>query len=264
MGGFEAVDPQLEVLYRRALDVLQPDPRVKSVSPGGSIAVGTADEWSDLDLHIVATEDGFETLLAEWPMWLAEITPTVFARTPIAPFIINTVTDTGLTFDVVVYKGAPLVFPTPTGYAVGALSGQRFDDIADALEYAVEEQLRGMAGPFVSLVQRDEHVKHLTGVPHLLGLLTTVFLAETGRPAPGKRWNESFTDEQLQAVAALPPVAATRDDIIAFGMAVAHQVVSRGRPLFERYEREWPAALARVAADRVRSSLGIDTTDWLY
>ena len=37
-----------------------------------------------------------------------------------------------------------------------------------------------MNGPFISLLEREEHLRHLTGVPHLLGLLTTVFLAETG------------------------------------------------------------------------------------
>ena len=30
-----------------------------------------------------ATADGFDDLLADWPTWLAQITPTVFARTPL-------------------------------------------------------------------------------------------------------------------------------------------------------------------------------------
>ena len=47
--------------------------RVLSARPTGSVADGTADQW------------------------VAAITPTVFARTPLAPFIINTVTAEGLT-----------------------------------------------------------------------------------------------------------------------------------------------------------------------
>ncbi len=194
----------------------------------------------------------------------AAITPTVFARTPIAPFIINTVTSDGLTFDLVVYKGEIIEFPPPRGYAVGMLSTARFDDVADALEYAVAEQLRGLAGPFISLVQRNEHARHLSGVPHLLGLLTTVFLAELGSPPPGKHWNRTFTAEQLDAIAALPPVAATRERIIDFGLAVAELVVNRARPLFAETDRLWPGDLARVTADRLRLTLGVETGDWLY
>ena len=188
----------------------------------------------------------------------------MFARTPIAPFVINTVTDEGLTLDVAVYSGQAPTFPPPTGeYSVGMLAGQRFADVADALEYAVAEQLRGLAGPFISLLQRDEHVRHLAGVPHLLGLLTTVFLAETGAPPPGKHWNRTFTEEQLAAVASLPPVRATRQDIMAFSLGLAELIVTRARPLYETYARPWPADLARVAAARLRDVLGVDASAWL-
>jgi hypothetical protein len=82
------------------------------------------------------------------------------------------------------------VFRPPTGYAVGMTSRTRFDDIRDALEYAVAEQLRCLAGPFISLIQRGEHLRHLSGIPHVLGLLMTVFLAETGLAPPTvKLWN---------------------------------------------------------------------------
>jgi hypothetical protein len=265
MGGLDVIDPRYRALYERVLDVLGADPRVRSIGISGSVGAGTADRWSDLDLQVVAEPEHHEALLRDWPTWLARITPTVFARTPIAPFIINSVTAEGLTLDVAVYSGSVPEWPAPAGqYTVGMLSGKRFDDLGQALEYAVAEQLRGMAGPFVSLVQRDEHLKHLTGVPHLLGLLTTVFLAETGAPAPGKHWNRTFTEEQRQAVADLPPAGATREGIIAFGMGVAELVVTRARPLFPRYGLRWPADLAAVTAARVRDQLGLETATRLY
>jgi hypothetical protein len=106
MGGFEVVDPRYVTLYERAAAVLEGDPRVIRVEASGSIAAGTADAWSDLDLTVVARADAHAALLEEWPAWISAITPTVFARAPIAPFIINTVTDAGLTFDVAVYPGS--------------------------------------------------------------------------------------------------------------------------------------------------------------
>jgi hypothetical protein len=263
MGGIDVIDPRYRVLFERVSQVLSEDHRVRSVAPGGSVGAGTADQWSDLDLAIVTEPDDYDEFINDWPNWLKRITPTVFARTTIASFIINTITEEGLTLDLVIWSGeAPAHRRPPAGYPVG-FSSTRFDNIGDALEYAVAEQLRGLAGPFISLIQRGEHLRHLSGVPHLLGLLTTVFLAETGEAPPAKRWNQTYTQEQRDAVAALPAVRATRDDLIAFGLAVAHLIVDRARPLFQRHDLDWPAGLARVAAARIRGELGIETTDWL-
>ncbi|HEY7106084.1 MAG TPA: nucleotidyltransferase domain-containing protein [Acidimicrobiia bacterium] len=264
MGGFEVVDPGYRVLHERACDVLGRDERVVSVTVGGSIAQGTADEWSDLDLTVVTARDRYEDFLADWSSWLAAITPTVFARRPIARFIVNTCTADGLTFDLAVYAGDAPAPPATGGYRVGMLSSQSFATPGEALEYAVAEQLRGLAGPFISLVQRDEHMRHLTGVPHLLGLLTTVFLAESGALPPGKLWNRTFTDEQQGAVAALPPVRATRDDLLAFGLGLGELLVSRARRLYPKYELEWPQEFAAVVASRLDACLGIDARSWLH
>ena len=263
MGGIEAIDPRYGPLLERAREVLGKDGRVRSASAGGSVGAGTADRWSDLDLTIVTDPEHHDDFIREWPLWVRRITPTVFARTPIAPFIVNTITDDGLTVDFVIWSGQAPAFRPATGYAVGMISSTRFDDIRDALEYAVAEQLRGLAGPFISLIRRGEHLKHLTGIPHVLGLLTTVFLAETGQAPPAKLWNLAYTDEQLRAVATLPSVRATADDLTAFGLGVAKLIVERGRPLFQHHDLVWPTGLARVAAFRIRDNLGIDTTDWL-
>jgi len=262
MGGINVIDPRYPVLFERANQVLGADHRVRSIGVGGSVGAGTADQWSDLDLAIVTEPDHHDEFISDWPNWLARITPTVFARTPIAPFIINTVTDEGLTLDLVVWSGEAPARRPATRYPVG-FSRTGFDNIRDALEYAVAEQLRGLAGPFISLIQRGEHLRHLTGVPHVLGLLTTVFLAETGQAPPTKVWNETYTEEQRNAVAALPAVRATRDDLIAFDLAVANLIVDRARPLFQQQDLDWPTDLARVAAARIHDELGIETADWL-
>jgi predicted nucleotidyltransferase len=263
-GGLEVVDQRYVDLYRRTQEVLGVDPRVKSVELSGSPARGTADRWSDLDLKIITTPEGYDSFLNDWEVWVARITPTVFARRPVAPFIINTLTPEGLTLDMAVYSGGAPPTP-PARYSVGLLSSGQFDDLGDALEYAVEEELRGLAGPFITLIQRNEHLRHLTGVSHiLLGLLTTVFLAETGFPPPAKQWNQSFSAEQRYTVAALPPLSATREGILSFGLAVAQLAVTRARPLYPRYDRRWPDDLAQVAADRLEGELGLAVRDWLH
>lgn len=264
MGGLEVLDPRYVALYDRAQSVLGADPRVLSVALGGSVAAGTADAWSDLDLQVVVAAEHHEAVVAEWPSWLAAITPTVFARTPIAPFIVNAVTTEGLTLDLVLFPGQVFDIPTPAGYTVGSLSGVRFDRVDDALEYAVAEQLRGLAGPFISMLQRGEHLKLLAGMPHVLGLLTTVFLAELDAPMPAKQWNDSFTEEQLAVVAALPGARATRASTLEFGLGVAYLVVTRARPLFVERGIPWPGELAAVTGGRLLACLGVDTSAWLH
>ncbi len=265
MAGLERIDPRYTPIWERAREVLGADDRVLSVALGGSVGAATADRWSDLDLTVVAAAEHHEAFLADRPRWLEAITPTVLVRTPIAPFIINAVTADGLTLDFAVWSGQVIEFPPPKGYAVGMLSPARYDDVSAALEYAVLEQLRGLAGPFITFVQRGEHVQHLTGVPHLLGLLTTVFLAELDAPPlQGKHWNHTFTEEQLAAAAALPPVSATRDGIVGFGLGLAELMLTRARPLYPAHGLEWPTELAGVAATRLRDELGIDASAWLH
>jgi predicted nucleotidyltransferase len=264
MGGFEIVDQRYGALYERLCGVLEADPRVASVGLSGSLASDTADEWSDLDVAVVAHPEHHASLLADWPTWLAEITPTVFARTTIAPFIVNALTVDGLTLDVAIWSGRAFNVPPPTQYVVGQLSNAKYDTIELALEYAVEEQLRGLAGPFISLLKREEHVRHLTGVSHLIGLLTIVFLAETNRAQPGKRWNDTFTAEQRNAIACLPAVRATQADLTAFGLGIGELIVTRARLLYPGCDLVWPSALANVAASRLRSELEIDTSGWLF
>jgi Nucleotidyltransferase domain len=90
MGGIEAIDPRYGPLLERAREVLGEDDRVRSVGAAGSVGAGTADRWSDLDLAIVTNPEHHDDFVREWSVWVSRITPTVFARTPIAPFIINT------------------------------------------------------------------------------------------------------------------------------------------------------------------------------
>jgi hypothetical protein len=104
-------------------------------------------------------------------------------------------------------------------------------------------------------------MRHLAGMPHLLGLLTTVFLAETGAAPPGKHWNRTFS---VQLWLRFLRPGATRDDIIAFGLGLANLLVTRARPLHPRYDLTWPSDLASVAATRLHDWLGVDTQGWLH
>ncbi|MGH9172849.1 MAG: nucleotidyltransferase domain-containing protein [Vicinamibacterales bacterium] len=54
-----------DALLQRIVAVLRDDPRIVAAWPQGSFAAGTADEWSDLDLHVVVRDEEFERVVAQ-------------------------------------------------------------------------------------------------------------------------------------------------------------------------------------------------------
>lgn len=260
---FDAVDERYSALYRRALDVFGADQRVVRVDVHGSVAAGTADEWSDLDLKVIARDADVGAVCDDWEVWLGAITPTVFAARPLAPFIINSVTGDGLTFDVSVWAESAPEWNPPPGFTVGMMSGQRFTDYPAAVDYAVTERLRGLAGPLIRFLRRGDHVAHFIGLGHSLSLLITVLLAETETPITSRPPAGALTKEQKWLIANLPAAQPSFESLLAYELAVGAEVITRGRRLFTQYGREWPRPLEAVALANLRTHLHVSPA-WLH
>lgn len=263
VGGREVIDPRYEHLYQRALEVFDADERIIEVQIHGSLATGTADEWSDLDLKVIVRDDDHAAVVAEWKSFIDAISPTVFAQRPIAPVVVNCVTFEGLTLDVSFFLDSFRDFPMPDGLGVGLLSGQRHHEYPSAVDYAVNEALRGISGPLPKFLNRGEHVAHFMGVGHTLSLLQAVLLAEADAPINSRKPANELSDEKRAVIDALPPVAPNYDALLAYELAIGQQVITRGRKLFADYGLDWPSAFEAVAAVNLREKLGV-TVDWLH
>lgn len=66
-------------LFDRATEVFARKDPVRAVWLFGSLASDRADEASDLDFQLAASDSHFEGFAADWRSWLAEITPTLIA-----------------------------------------------------------------------------------------------------------------------------------------------------------------------------------------
>ncbi|HTR34215.1 MAG TPA: nucleotidyltransferase domain-containing protein, partial [Gaiellaceae bacterium] len=101
-------------LYDRLAVVLAAHPAVRSFEPGGSLARGDADRWSDLDLVVHVTDlAAFDAAGA-----VRAAADTVLLRT--LPFGVTALTSQGLRIDLVVREGDEVADPTsrptaPTG-----------------------------------------------------------------------------------------------------------------------------------------------------
>lgn len=83
-----AVAAQAAVL-RRLLEATGADPRIRALRVRGSMARGTADEYSDLDTRIWIGDDDYAPTLADLPALVRSIGPTldVLFETPDSPYL---------------------------------------------------------------------------------------------------------------------------------------------------------------------------------
>ncbi len=257
MGGFDAVDERYSALYERAVEAAAADQRIVRVDVHGSIATQTADKWSDLDLKVIVREADLASVVGESASFIDAISPTVLADSPLAPFIVNAVTTDGLTLDVSFWADNAPEWPLPTGLQVGFLSGRRYDNYPDAVTYAVNESLRGLAGPLIKFLQRGQHITHFMGLGHTLSLLITVLLAEADAPIDGRRPADALNKEQRWLIANLPAAQPTFQSLLAYEFAIAKEVLTRSRALLASYGRAWPSAFEAVAAKNLREQLGV-------
>lgn len=58
------IAPEHEATIERARAAFEPDERVMALWVEGSIARGTSDQWSDVDLHLAVADDAFEEFVA--------------------------------------------------------------------------------------------------------------------------------------------------------------------------------------------------------
>jgi hypothetical protein len=186
----------------------------------GSLTRGTADAYSDLDLVVeVDDPESFDAAAT-----IADATPTVLLRP--MPFGATAITPDWLRVDLVVTQpggdGGP---PTPQPTDVDALA---------------EEFLR-VLGLLAVVAAREEWIVASDGAWLLRSFRVRLLLAENGEGAVTgvKRLNEKLTAEQRSLVEGLPPIAATREGVIASHLAIAEAFLPRARKL----ATAWPAAL---------------------
>lgn len=67
-------------LYERVLAFCEPDERIRGLWLSGSLARGTADAGSDLDLVVALADDGYDQFVGSWRSWLDGVTPILLVK----------------------------------------------------------------------------------------------------------------------------------------------------------------------------------------
>lgn len=244
------------------------DPDVLAAWVGGSLARDTADDWSDIDLHLLVTDrDEFGSGITEW---FGRSMPTVLAdQIPGVPGGFIFVTPDWVHVDVIVHGREDF---SQDGFPARVLldpQGLVCEVPASAEEmtgepYLPHDQVRlylYFMGVTVTVVHRREWVALSQGAAGFRdSLLIPLMLAENGvRKTDGaKRLNRYLTAEQITALEAIPPVGGSDpEQLVAAHTAIAREYLTRGRRLAAALDEPWPRALEQASLDLWRRELGI-------
>lgn len=263
-----APTPEHARLIERAIEVIESDRGINAAWLGGSLASGIADQFSDIDLHCVISDDSAGWFAAHWTDLARRISPYVLA-TPL-PDVIGgyVITPQWLHFDVLLHpqtefekRPAKLMRPLydPDGI-LAAKSAPRADLHGPPYFPADRVELYFyLLGNLAAALGRGELLVATSGAIARRDVgLVPVLLAENGvRKSDGhKRLNQHLTDDQRTFLESLPPLVAERDAVIEFDRRVAAELIRRGRTLASATGAEWPAALEAATVSHLRRSLG--------
>jgi hypothetical protein len=234
-----------------------------------SLARGTADAASDLDLLLAVADDALDDFAATWRDWLGDITPTVLAEAlPFAKASFYSVTPGFERLDVVTEPVSvlPMTFfrrRTPVFDKDGLHERIPPPDPGpgpsrDAVAAMITEYFRISAIETV-IVRQDWLLarEHL----HLVGSLSYRLFTEANAPLPPmgvKQWSTKLTDAQQAALAALPTDATTVEEFRAAHVALAEVFVTNAEALATRLGIDWPTDLEAAAAAHLRRHLTLD------
>ena len=253
--------------------VLNKDDRVRVAWLTGSLATGTADAYSDLDLRVAVLSEDFARIGEWWDTLIDSISPTVWKRRwpgPPDEAIISAITTAYMRFDLVLQSVADTrprnlqavrVLFDKDGVAeqITLTAPARINPLAK-LSFIVEEFIR-LLGTLTIVVGRDDLPIALEGQLGCHSLLISLLLMENGidRMAMGKRHVAAFlTEEQRTALASIPALAPTLASVVEGRLAYARLFLPRARRLMEANGFTYPEAFEVATLRHLKDELGVD------
>ena len=238
--------PTLDALVSACRD----DKRVRSAWLEGSIAQGVADDWSDIDLHLLVEES--EAFDAQG--WLSAIVPLVLADAiPGVPGALICLTPDWIHIDLVLHSTTENLpdcqrevlldrAEERVANTVGTLPGP-------ADPYFPEQQVRiflYFMGTAIAAHHRDDLIAllHVTTMMRDR-LLIQLMLAENGveAAAGAKRTTRRLNAEQMDCLRSLPSTAVSEASLLQALKVIAAEYLGRAHRLARNCHAVWPNEL---------------------
>ncbi|GAA0571841.1 hypothetical protein HPO96_32400 [Kribbella sandramycini] len=264
-------DPRYDLMIQRARDQLPADPRILAAYLIGSYGSGEADRFSDLDLHLVVTDESIGWFEAHWGDVLRQLAgPTVFSdRLP------GLVGGLGITAD---WLHIDLIAHALSSFDRFQYDGVRVLYDRDGALFPDGDQPRqhGQPGPpywpdgvvplflyflgnLVTALGRDERIVANQGLSAVRDLLIRLMLAERGvrRTTGAKHLNALLSTEQRTALEHIPTAGTDPADLIAANQYISREVLRRGQALAKQTGVTWPTDFVNATLAHLHRHFGV-------
>ena len=259
--------PAQQSLIDAIVRVLSADGRIESAWLTGSLGKGAGDEFSDVDVTVVAPDGVFEETLRSYSNNTSAIAPVVFSQV-VHVRIVNCVTRDWERFD--------LTFVKPAEYAVMPLAAARplFNRGTPERTFPVPPPYKITAARVLQLTNEFIRVLGLTPVgigrgefltmqdgTGLLRRMTLDLMMESNGIGPAARGgalhlNQFLTGEQRGALEAVPPVGAAPESVLAAGTALARIFLPLAKKLAAETGAHWPSSFEDATRAHLARTLG--------
>lgn len=263
---------KLVAFSEQAARNLRKDERIRILWLTGSLAKGTADAQSDVDLRVAVRTQDFATIDQWWQDVLNQVAPLVWKHRwpgPVDEAILGAITEDYLRFDVVAQsisdvrpralEAARLIFDKDGEAERFLLTTPLHHDPYAHLPTLVEEFIR-LVGMLPIVVERNDVPIGMEGQLALHSMLISLLLLENGidRMASGKRHVVAFLDdEQRSILAQVPSLAPTIESLIQGRVAYGRLFFPRAQRLMEAHDQVYPKAFEMATKRHLWETLGL-------
>ena len=256
--------------YLNALaDKAASDAHILAVWLEGSFGTGTADRYSDIDIHLLVTEANKETFQQRLESWLSDIQPLVLFRDTFPGQMITCITIAGLRLDVWVHSGDTISLERNKVHVLSATEGciqfkatcrnDEPQNVASALKQHINEFWRVLA-ILPTVLGREEHIAGFMGTTFVVTSLTEVLIIGSGkqRDRGVKNINPFLPQtltEEIEEALTMPGV--DKESIAKAHLRLTAIMQRYGPDIAEQHKATYPFALEKTVLNYVSRELQI-------
>jgi hypothetical protein len=256
-----------DALLVRLTAALRADERIRAAWLTGSLGRGSGDRYSDVDVLVAVADADRAALLDDWSGLADSVAPIVHTQR-LGTAVVNHITAGWLRFDVSFVDPGELAERSADGllplFDRDGLAARLAGPVASAGPSAAtvgrltREFLR-ILGLLPVVLGREEYVVGASGAGLARTLLIQLMVEEVAAPDPGGALHLQglLPADRLAQLDALPPIAATRESVLAVHLAAAGLFLPLARTLAERSGAPWPADMLTALREHLDRELGV-------
>lgn len=255
-----------DVLIKKITDVLQQDEMIHAAWLCGSFGRGDADDFSDVDVLILADEKNLDEVFSSLRAGIGQIDNILYSKTLSHSKTINAITEAWLRFDLTVLSHQQM--KEKSQGPLLPLFGQTDPPLENTQEKSAifPKELTDMANEFLRVLgltpvvmARHEFVVAQTGTNIMRDLLIKLIIHENDPQLPrgALSLSKALTREQMDILVSLPPVSADKERLMLADKAIASAFLFRGRKLAEKIGATWPDHFEEVTLSYLERELGM-------